>query len=299
MARIGFLLLIAPIWLLSLLPLRVHYIFAAFISWLLSSVIGYRRGVIYINIARSFPEYKYGKVREVVRKFYKNFGDIVAENFWMVSRPFVRVNRASSIENPEVVKELYDRGKSVILVSGHQGNWEFFPYILTSRQEAMGFSGDQFKFVYKRQNSALMDRLMRWFRTRGGKHEMLESKSAARYIFKNKETQNCYVLVADQVPHSGARFAVDFLHRRTLMMNGPELIAVKANLPIVFMNMERIKRGKYKMKFSLISENPSQVASGEITERYASLLEESIQSQPDNWLWSHRRWKRGVVEDNG
>ena len=298
MARIGFLLLIAPIWLLSLLPLRVHYVFANLIYWLLSSVIGYRRGVVYINIARSFPEYKYKKVRKVVRKFYRNFADIIAENLWMVSRPFVRVNRVSYIENPEVMKELYDKGKSVILVSGHQGNWEFFPYLLTSQQETMGFSGDQFKIVYKRQHSALMDRLMRWFRTRGGKQELLESGSAARHVFKNKDTQSCYVLVADQVPLPGSKFVVDFLNRQTLMINGPELMSVKADLPIVFMSMERIKRGRYKLKFSLISENPSQTTFGEITKRFASLLEESIRSQPDNWLWSHRRWKRGV-EGNG
>jgi Lauroyl/myristoyl acyltransferase len=298
MARVVFLLLVVPIWLLSLLPLRVHYLFAGFISWVLSSVLRYRKDVVFINLARSFPEYKYDKIREISRKFYKNFADTIVENVWVVSASLKRMKRMGYVENPEVVKEVYEKGKPVIFVSGHQGNWEFFPYIPTFESgDLIGFSKADFRFVYKRQHSGFMDRLMKWVRMRGGDYELIESNSAARQIIKNKDNLACYFLLADQVPLPGSKFTVDFLNRETLMMNGPEMIALKTDIPVVFVNMEKEKRGKYCVRFSLITESPSATASGEITTKYAALLEESIRRMPENWLWSHRRWKRGV-EDN-
>ena len=295
MARIVFLLLIAPIWLLSLLPLRVHYLFANLIAWVMGSVVRYRKDVIYINLARSFPEYKYKEIQEIVRRFYKSFADIIVENVWMVSKSLKRMGKIGYVENPEVVRELYDSGKSVIFVSGHQGNWEFYPYIPTFLSDSsVGFSAEYFKFVYKRQHNRFMDSLMRWIRTRGGDYELVESGSSARYIFKNKDKQSCYFLIADQAPLPGSKFKVNFLNQQTFIMNGPELIAMKTDIPVVFLNMERVKRGRYKVRFTLITEKPSETVSGEITEKYASLLEGSIQAKPDNWLWSHRRWKRRV-----
>ena len=298
MARIGFLLLFVPVWLLSLLPLRVHYLFSSIVSWFLRSVIGYRKDVIYINLARSFPKYKYGEIKEIAHKFYGNFADTIVENVWMISKSLKRMSRIGYLENPEVVKELYDKGKSVIFVSGHQGNWEFYPYIsVFPPTDSIGFSRSDFKLVYKRQRMGSMDMLMRWARSRHSAHELIESNSAARYVIKNKENQSCYFLAADQAPLPGSKFVANFLNQETLMMNGPELIALKTNIPVVFLNVEKERRGKYKVKFSLITETPSETAAGEITAKYAALLEESIRSKPENWLWSHRRWKRGI-DDN-
>jgi len=298
MARIGFLLLIVPVWLLSLLPLRVHYLFANIISWVMSSVVRYRKDVIYINLARSFPEFKYDKIREIARRFYRNFADTIVENVWMVSASLKRMRKMGYVENPEIVKGLYEKGKSVIFAAGHQGNWEFFPYIPTFESgNLMGFSRESFRFVYKRQHSGAMDRLMKWVRMRGGDYELIESNSAARYIIKNKDEQACYFLIADQVPLPGSKFTVNFLNRETLMMNGPEMIALKTDIPVVFVNIEKEKRGRYKVRFSLITETPSAAVPGEITAKYAALLEESIRRMPENWLWSHRRWKRGI-DDN-
>ena len=298
MARVVFWLLVVPIWLLSLLPLRAHYLFASFVSWVMSSVLRYRKDVVYINLARSFPEYKYDKIKEISGRFYRNFADIIVENIWMVSASSKQIRKMGYVENPEVVKELYDKGKSIIFVLGHQGNWEFSPHIATFQSgNLIGFSRGLFKCAYKRQHTGFADKLMKWVRLRGEKYELIESNSIARYVIKNKDNQACYFLIADQAPLPGSKFAVNFLNRETLMMNGPEMIACKTDIPVVFVNMEKEKRGRYKVRFSLITETPSATVSGEITRKYAALLEESICRMPENWLWSHRRWKRGI-DDN-
>jgi KDO2-lipid IV(A) lauroyltransferase len=81
------------------------------------------------------------------------------------------------------------------------------------------------------------------------------------------------------------------------MINGPEIISRGVDCPVIFINMVRVKRGCYKIKFTLITDKPSECEDGFITNRYAQLIESSVRDNPENWLWSHKRWKRGL-EDN-
>ena len=81
------------------------------------------------------------------------------------------------------------------------------------------------------------------------------------------------------------------------MINGPELISKAAGLPVVFMEVNKIKRGRYILRFHEITENSAECEEGFVTGKFAELLESSITSNPSNWLWSHKRWKRGL-EDN-
>jgi KDO2-lipid IV(A) lauroyltransferase len=66
---------------------------------------------------------------------------------------------------------------------------------------------------------------------------------------------------------------------------------------VIFAEIERIKRGYYELKLMMLTENPVETAQGEITRQYATVMEDYIRRHPDNWLWSHRRWKRKPPEE--
>jgi KDO2-lipid IV(A) lauroyltransferase len=85
---------------------------------------------------------------------------------------------------------------------------------------------------------------------------------------------------------------VNFLERETTMINGPEVLSRLTNCQVVYFEMIRERRGVYKIVFSQITRNPSEEPEGAITGKFAELLEKTIREQPDNWLWSHKRWKR-------
>ncbi|MBP5719901.1 MAG: hypothetical protein J6W82_02400, partial [Bacteroidales bacterium] len=68
--------------LLALLPLRVHYVLGDFVSWLAEKVLRYREADVLINLARSFPDMKYKELHSLKHRFYKHFGEIVAETVW-------------------------------------------------------------------------------------------------------------------------------------------------------------------------------------------------------------------------
>jgi KDO2-lipid IV(A) lauroyltransferase len=298
MTKTAFLLLSSLIYLISLLPLRVHYFFSSILIFFISKIMGYRRYTSTINIARSFPEFKYDRVEKTVNKFFKNFSEIIAESIWIVSASRKSVSKMVAISNPDVLSEIYKRGDSVILVGGHTGNWEIITRMeLFSSPVPIGFEGDSLIVAYKRQHSKLSDKLVRWTRSGQKTANLVESGSLARYMLKNKNKKHCYVLYADQTPLPGSKFVVNFLHRETTMINGPEVLSRLIDCPVVYFEMMRERRGRYKIVLTKITDKPSDVPEGYITEKYARLLEETIISSPDNWLWSHKRWKRGVEEN--
>ncbi len=299
MSKIIFLLLSAPIYLLSLLPLRIHYFISDIFIFILGRVIGYRRCVVTVNISRSFPSFRYDKVEESVKMFYSHFAEVVAESIWMVSASPRQIAKVVKIENPGLLREFYEKGQSVLLCGGHIGNWELYSRLYSFEgSHLLGYPRGSHKIAYKKQHSRLADRISKWSRNDGKDMILIESNSLARSIIKNREDKCCYYLLADQSPMPGSKFAATFLNQQTLMINGPEVISKNVGLPVVYFEMERINRGHYNVKFTTITNNAKETENGFITEKFASLMEKSICSNPSNWLWTHKRWKRGVEENN-
>ena len=298
MRKVLFLLAATPIYLISMLPLRFHYFMSGLTGFFLNRVLGYRRSVITVNISRAFPHLRYDKIEELTKKFYKNFAEVIAEDFKDLSLSKKQISRMCYIENPHLLKKYYDKNMSVIIVGGHIGNWELLGKIEHfANSELAVYTGRHINFVYKKQKSKLANDIILWVRTINSDVTLVESKTAARTILKNKDKPACYFLLSDQAPHPGSKFLVSFLNQPTLMINGPEVISRAAGCPVVFFNMDREKRGKYVVRLTEITDNPASCEPGYITNTFASLLEKAIQEHPDNWLWSHKRWKRGV-EDN-
>lgn len=298
MSKFIFLLLAGPFYLVSLLPLRLHYFLSDSLLFIIGKVLGYRKSVVTINISRSFPDFKYDMVKSTVNGFYSHLAEIIAESMWMISASKKKLSKLVKIENPDVLRAFFSAKRSVIVVGGHIGNWE----LLTKMDKfdaglPLGYSGDQLKFIYKKQHSKFADRFVRWIRESNSGIELIESNSAARHILKNRDKTACYFLFADQAPLPGSKFVTKIFNQQTLMINGPEVISKSAGLPVLFLNMERVKRGAYTVKLTLVTDDASKEDEGFITERFAALLESSVNANPHNWLWSHKRWKRTAQEN--
>jgi len=298
MSKIIFLLLAGPFYLISLLPLRIHYFISDSLLFIIGRVFGYRQSVVTVNISRSFPGFKYDMVERTVKSFYRHLAEIIAESLWMISASKKLLGKLVKIENPEVLKDIFAANRSVIVVGGHIGNWELLTKMDSFDDRLpIGYSGDQLKFIYKKQHSKFADRFVKWIRESNSGIELIESNNAARHILKNRDKTSCYFLFADQAPLPGSKFVTTIFNQQTLMINGPEIISRSAGLPVVFLNMERVSRGAYRVKLTLIADDPSVTAEGFITERFAVLLEGAVNATPENWLWSHKRWKRTLEEN--
>ena len=119
--------------------------------------------------------------------------------------------------------------------------------------------------------------------------------------FEKYQNEKCiYLLVADQSPSKSSSYKaywIKFFAVETACIHGPEKYAKMYNYPVVFIDIKRVNRGFYEIELTTLVENPSELANGELTQRYMNKLEEVIRRNPESWLWSHRRWKHQKVEN--
>jgi len=292
MAKLLNYLLLFPILLLSLLPLKVLYLLSDVTAWFLHKVLRYRYDVALINISRSFPEMKYIEITSLLGKFYKGFTDIFYESVWSLRISRERGYKRLEMKNTEVLKKFRDRGTSVIVMIGHKANWELSNAFHFSET---GFAEKDVAVVYKKMSSSVSENLLKWIRMRNSQIILIESKEVVRFMFNNSGRQLLYFFIADQNPPPGSKCITNFLNQPTQMITGPEQLARKFNMPVLYFNIERRSRGNYTAIFEEIEESPLSSTEGKISTKFAELLERSIRENPSEWLWTHKRWKKKLT----
>jgi Kdo2-lipid IVA lauroyltransferase/acyltransferase len=278
------------LYLISLLPLRVLYILSDGFYVLIYYVFGYRKKVVFNNLQIAFPEKSEGERKRIAKKFYQNFIDTFIETIKMVSASDKYIlNRVSG--NWEVLNELYKTGRSVQIHLGHTFNWE---WANLAGARAMHYT---FLGVYMPIRNQIFDRLFKKIRSKSGT-VMLPATNMRNEMLHWRTQQYALGLVADQAPPGPEKaFWLNFFGKPTPFVTGPETGARAGNIPVVFANIEKPRRGYYKVIFTMGDIEPGTLPRGELTRRYVAHLEKVIQQNPDMWLWSHRRWKQEWKEE--
>lgn len=272
---------------MSLLPFPLLYLLSDGLFLVLYHVVGYRKRLVLQNLGRSFPEKSDAEVRELARKFYKHLCDLVVEVFKTLTISPAAMLRHCYFE-PESKKLLNDlaaEGKSVILVMGHQGNWEWAGNTFSLEV------GSQLYVVYHPLAHPHFDRLIYNMRTRFGTR-LIAMKDTFKEMLAQKAEVSTTAFIADQTPSSVNAHWMRFLNQDTPVFLGTERIARKLGYPVVYAFVKKVKRGHYQIHVEMLVEDPKSTADGQITTMHTRRLEEDIRQQPETWLWSHRRWKR-------
>ena len=242
--------------------------------------------MVYDNIRKSFPELSEKEIKRLVRLSYKNLTDVLVEGIKGFTMTKGQIKRRHKVINPDVLKKYYDSGISLITLPNHYGNWEW------GAMSPALYARHRIVAMYKPLSNKYIDKFMRKNRSRTGSH--LESIYRTARVFEEftQGEPSLFILASDQSP-SNAKKAhwVKFLGRDTAFLHGPETYARKHNLPVFFVDIQRVKRGYYELYLILLTEKPNDLPPGKLTQMYASKLEEVIRKKPENWLWSHRRWK--------
>lgn len=290
-------------WLLyavSLLPKGVFYLLSDIFAFLMRKVFRYRTSTVAINLARSFPDIKYDELQKITKEYYKYMCDIFMESIWAISASPKRLCRMVTVKNPQLMDDICARHNKVIVMLGHRGNWELIGAFCGEKQNRKpeSFANCRIMLGYKKANSPISNFIFEKMRMHEyikfeNKGHIVSSNSLLREIVKDKE-KSIYVFIADQSPLL-ARTVAHFLNQKTLMFTGAEDIATRLDLPVVFLDIDRLERGRYEISFSTITESAASESKRHITREYARLLEDGITARKHNWLWSHKRWKRDLT----
>jgi len=254
-------------------------------AFILHKVIKYRVKVTRSNLRLAFPEKSEEELVNLEKGIYQNLADISVEALKGFTMRNSKIIKRHKILNPELLDYYYNNGQSVIGVAGHTGNWEWGAIS----------AGIQLKHypiaIYKALSNKLIDWFMKWNRSVRG--TLMAPTSSTFDTFKKYQNQKCiYLLVADQSPsNTSLSYWINFFNMETACIHGPEKYAKIHNYPVIFIDIQRVKRGFYEIELTTLVENPRCMADGELTKLYMNKLEEVIRKNPENWLWSHRRWK--------
>ncbi|MGM9758594.1 MAG: lysophospholipid acyltransferase family protein [Parabacteroides sp.] len=270
------------------LPMRWLYLLSDLFYGLIYYVVRYRVKVVRRNLQASFPEKSRQELRQLERAFYHHFADYIVETVKLAHISLEELLQRAWIKNPELVDRLQDEGHPVIvMLMGHYGNWEWFT------GSAHRFAQTSVYQIYRPLNNKAFDDLFIRLRTQFGSFGIKKNDTVRDVIrLKQRQERSLVIFIADQTPsRNNLHYWTDFLHQDTPFLTGAERIARKLDLPVLFLDVQQKLRGYYTVEFHLLTEHAKETPENWITEEYARRMEQSILRAPENWLWTHKRWK--------
>ncbi|MEQ1745406.1 MAG: hypothetical protein ABMA02_08275 [Saprospiraceae bacterium] len=287
MRRLSYLLTRLAIEMFRLVPFWLLYRLSDGLAFFLHRVVGYRRAVVRDNLRRSFPEKTDTERAAIAWRSYRNLTDVMLETLKSYTLPVREIGRRCVSVNPEVLNRHLDQGQSVLLCGGHYGNWEYSGVAMPPRFR--GVTVGSYKPIANPQMNAYVNR------TRSRTGMLLVRMEDTVSVLRRREQEHLpsvYLLLADQSP-SNRKTAqwVPFLNQDTPHLPGPDVLSRKFRMPVVFCRVQRVRRGFYEIGYSDISPDPATAGEADITRAFAQKLESVIRERPEDWLWSHKRWK--------
>ncbi len=267
------------------LPFWALHIKSSVIAFLLGRVIGYRTKVVEANLERCFPEKSKNEIKNINRKFYLNIADILLESLKGLTLSQTSIEKRFKILNPEVLNKYFDNNQSVMCLASHYANWEWGIQAVNSQIKHQAIS------IYKPLANTYLEKYMHKQRSRLGMklYPMEETREAFAQAAKEPIA---IILAADQSPSDTTKtIIVDFFNERLGFIHGPEAYAAKTHSPVVFFDVQRVKRGYYTLEIKELFTGKENLEKGVLTQIYAHKIEEVLRKKPEDWLWSHKRWK--------
>jgi len=284
--KIFYYILILPI---SLLPYTILYIISDFLFLVIYRIIGYRKEVVITNLKNSFPDKNNVELKDIMTAFYRHFCDIIMESVKSFTISEKQLRKRLIIKNPEFSNYFADKDQSIIFVGGHYNNWEICAqaFAMYSNHKCIG--------IYKPLSNDFINDKINTSRSKFGMH--LVSMRQAKKSFDEDSSPKAIVFGSDQNPANPKRAHwVQFLNQDTAVLFGVEKYSKEYNWPVVFVSINKSKRGYYEVEYSLITDEPTNETHGKITEDFTKKLEQDIINKPQYWLWSHKRWKHKKEE---
>lgn len=273
------------LWMIAWLPFWMLYRLSDFF-FLFVAGFGYRSKVITSNLKRAYPDASDEFIRKTRIKFYRHFCDLFVETIVLMHIKPEKILKRVQIENFHLINDTLNKGRDLVTVVGHYGNWEWFPAI-NLKIDAAGCS------VYRPLKDPYFDRFMLKLRSLFNSTNF-PLNSTVKEIIRMKRANRRFLLglIADQSPASNElQFWTTFLTQKTPVILGPEKLCKMADADLFFFQMDKTSRGQYRVTVIPYPGNVKTDPEYAPTKWHVRQLEEQIYRKPELWLWSHKKWK--------
>jgi len=274
------------LWVISILPFRIFYWLADAVYFLIYYIIGYRKKVVRANIALALPHLSEKERLVIEKKSYHHLCDMFMEMIKTMTISSEEMNKRFVITNLELMKEYEQKGRSIMLIASHYASWE---WLITLNQK-ISYQGVA---VYKKLSNKYFDKLIRDIRSKYNT-ELVSTSKTIPYIARNQKESilSIYALASDQSPKADRIFHwKSFMGVEVPVHTGPEMLAKRYDLTVVFAKVKKVGRGYYEATLIPLSEEPTSVPDFEITDAFIQEVEKQIHEAPEYYFWTHKRWK--------
>ena len=267
------------------LPMRALYGVSDFAYIVVYHLVGYRRKVVQKNLTEAFPEKTPQEIKKIERDYYHYMCDVIVETLKLLHISPEEMRRRVRISEYERVNEGVKEGRPAVLLLGHYGNWEWVQEI------SRVLTKDAFRAsIYHPLKSEVWEEIYRQIRSRWNVNIIPQANAVRTLLKKDNQPWICGFIADHRPRHVDERNITPFLNHATSFIYGPEVIGRKLGADFYFLEMERVKRGYYELKF-----HPLTTEDGEgtypVSRAFWKKFEEVIKKNPAFWLWSHKRWK--------
>ena len=239
--------------------------------------------IIYANIKRGMPDINSENLKKITKLMWNNYGRVFAEYMFLKDFRYGKLAEKVYIEGQEILDEIKKSNRQVIFISGHFGNFELMAMHLEK-------NGIKLSAIYRPLNNIFLNRIMEGIRNKYiCKHQIKKGIGGLKKLIALKENNFSTAVMIDQRVSEG--ILSNFFNQDALTTTLPAQLVKKFNISIVPVYIERIDG----LNFKIIINNPlnfsKQSSIQNITDKLNQILEKMILKKPEQWIWSHNRWK--------
>lgn len=248
------------------------------------------RKIAYENLRPSFPEKTESDLKNIIKKLYDNMGRGFTEFLYLPKLPLEKLKTLIKVKGEEHLKTAINKGKGVIVIVSHFGNWE----LMGARYTEYGAS----TVIAFPQSNALADKVITKYRTKAGMR-IIFTGNAVKEIFRALRNKGMVGFLADQDAHAEGVF-IDFFGRPASTNRGPAVMALKTKAAIIMSFIVREKDNTFTLhiepELQLVDTGAFEADVRKNTENWSAVLERYVREYPEQWFWVHRRWKTRQVK---
>jgi KDO2-lipid IV(A) lauroyltransferase len=272
---------------LAILPYKYSMKVGETLGLLLFYIWRSRRRIAIENIKNSELRTQNSELRDIAKETFRNLGRSFAEIVKIYYGLGKKIIDSVEIEGIENFRDAESKGRGVLFITGHCGNWELMAIAVSTKLSGIGI-------VARPIDNPYINKFIEKIREKYG-NTVIYKKGALREIMKKLKEGGCVGILMDQAVLPDEGYLIDFLGRGAWTTKMPALIARRTGAAVLPAFIRRTERGhiiSIGREVKLSTNNNHESALIEDTKRFSSFVEEHIKQNPSEWLWIHRRWKR-------
>ncbi len=236
------------------------------------------------NLSFAFPNLSENEKKEIIKQMWANYGKIFSEYMFIKKfRKNLEFSNKIQVENQEELEKIKHEGKPVIFISGHFNNFELMAMHIEKSKIDLAA-------VYRPLNNNFLNPIMERIRKKYiCKKQIKKGISGTKEILKEFKNGTSIALMIDQRVSEGVE--CNLFGKTALTTTIPAQFIKKFNASVVPIYIERLENENFKLKILKKIKFSAEISVFDITKQLNEVLEKMIKSNPDQWIWTHNRWK--------